>query len=65
MREIEEKMLPFNFYRGNKGYLINLAHVDGVKDNCAIVKGKQLVLSRSRRKEFMECLAAYWGEVMK
>lgn len=65
MREIEEKMLPFNFYRGNKGYLINLAHVDGVKDNCAIVIGKQLVLSRSRRKEFMECLAAYWGEVMK
>lgn len=65
MREIEEKMLPLNFYRGNKGYLINLAHVDGVKDNCAIVKGKQLVLSRSRRKEFMESLAAYWGEVMK
>ena len=65
MREIEEKVKPFHFYRGNKGYLINLAHVDGVKDNCAIVKGKQLVLSRARRKEFMENLAAYWGEVMK
>ena len=65
MREIEEKMLPMNFFRGNKGYLINLAHVDGVKDNCAIVKDKLLPLSRGRRKEFMESLAAYWGEVMK
>jgi len=65
MRDIEEKMVPMNFFRGNKGYLINLAHVDGVKDNCAIVKGKQLVLSRARRKDFMESLAAYWGEVIK
>ena len=65
MRDIEEKMVPMNFFRGNKGYLINLAHVDGVKDNCAIVKGKQLVLSRARRKDFMESLAAYRGEVIK
>ena len=65
MREIEEKMVPMRFFRGNKGYLINLAHVDGIKDNCAIVNGEQLPLSRSRRKEFMESLAEYWSEVIK
>ena len=65
MRDIEEKMVPLNFFRGNKGYLINLAHVDGVKDNCAVIKGELLSLSRARRKEFMEALTQYWGEVIK
>ena len=65
MRDIEERMVPLNFFRGNKGYLINLAHVDGIKDNCAVVKGELLSLSRARRKEFMEALTCYWGEVIK
>ncbi len=54
-----------NFCRGNKGYLINLQHVDGIQDNCAVVKGEELVLSRARKKEFMEALTNYWGEVDK
>ena len=54
-----------NFCRGNKGYLINLAHVDGITDGCAMVKGERLVLSRARKKEFMEELTKYWGEVIK
>ena len=54
-----------NFCRGNKGYLINLQHVDGIQDGCAVVKGEPLLLSRSRKKEFMEALTNYWGEVVK
>lgn len=65
MREVEEKLGAMNFFRGNKGYLINLAHVDGVQEGCAMVKGEPLVLSRSRKKEFMEAMTKYWGEVMK
>lgn len=65
MKELEKKLKSFNFYRGNKGYLINLAHVDSIKDGCAIVRGEKLVLSRARKKEFMETLTRYWGEVMK
>lgn len=65
MKDIEEKFSEMNFFRGNKGYLINLAHVDGVQDGCAMVKGEALLLSRSRRKDFMEALTNYWGEVMK
>lgn len=65
MKELEAKLEPLRFYRGNKGYLINLAHVDGVKDGSAVVKGETLLLSRSRKKEFMEELTRYWGEVMK
>ena len=65
MKEMESKLLGMNFCRGNKGYLINLQHVDGSADGCAIVKDEKLILSRARKKEFMEALTKYWGEVIK
>ena len=65
MKEMEGLLGEMDFYRGNKGYLINLAHVECVKDGYAMVKKDKLVLSRARRKEFMEALTHYWGEVMK
>lgn len=65
MKDMETDLAEVNFYRGNKGYLINLAHVEGIKDGCAVVRGEQLLLSRSRKREFMETLTRYWGEVMK
>ena len=65
MKEMESKLLGMNFCRGNKGYLINLQHVDGISDGCAIVKDEKLILSRARKKEFMEALTKYWGEVRK
>lgn len=65
MKELEKELHEHDFYRGNKGYLINLAHVDSIKDGCALVRGEMLLLSRSRKKEFMETLTRYWGEVMK
>lgn len=65
MKEMGGKLLDMNFCRGNKGYLINLQHVDGISDGCAIVKDERLILSRARKKEFMEALTKYWGEVIK
>ena len=65
MKEVEEKLQGLNFCRGNKGYLINLQHVDGIQDGCAGVKGEPRLLSRARKKEFMEALTNYWGEVVK
>lgn len=65
MKAIEEELSGMNFCRGNKGYLINLQHVDGIKDGCAMVKKEPLVLSRARKKEFMEALTRYWGEMVK
>lgn len=65
MKEFESSLNDQNFFRGNKGYLINLAHVDSVKDNCAVVHGEALLLSRARKKDFMEALTAYWGGVIR
>lgn len=65
MREIEEKLDGHGFFRCNKGYLVNLDRVDGVRDGCAMVNGNALPISRSRRTEFMEALTDHVGEVMK
>jgi len=65
MKEMEKELKEQHFYRGNKGFLINLAHVEGIKDGCAIIRGEMLLLSRARKKDFMETLTRYWGEVMK
>jgi DNA-binding LytR/AlgR family response regulator len=63
MKSVEESLADMNFSRGNKGYLINLAHVDGIKDKCAIVKGEKLLISRPRMNAFMTDLTRYWSEV--
>ena len=61
IKEAEEKLEGHNFFRSNKGYLVNLAHVDGVRDNCDLVGEHKLLISRSRKAPFLEALTAYLG----
>lgn len=63
MKDVENMLTEFNFCRGNKGYLINLAHVNSVRDGCAIVREEEIPLSRPRKNAFMEALTNYWSEV--
>lgn len=65
MRELEEKLLELNFFRCNKGYLVNLQYVDGIRDGCAVVHGEQLLISRARKNEFMKVLTEYIGSNIK
>lgn len=66
MKDSENALKAIHFFRGSKWYLINLAQVDGLENGCARLKnGKIIPLSRGRKKEFMEALAQYWGEVIK
>ena len=65
MSQWEEKLVPLGFFRCNKGYLVNLEHVDGFQDGCALVNGTQLVVSRPRKGAFLEALAGYAGGVSK
>ena len=60
--DLEEQLLENNFVRCNKGYLVNLKFVDGVKDGCVLVGRDQLVISRGRKNEFMEALMNYMKE---
>ena len=59
MNEVEEELDPRSFFRCNKCFLVNLAHVDAVQDSDAIVAGVPVQLSRSRKKAFLEALSGY------
>lgn len=65
MKEAEEHFSKLHFFRGNKGYLINLEHVEGIRDGCAVVNGEFLILSRARKGAFLDALANYMGEMVK
>ena len=54
MEDLEKELADFDFFRSNKGYLVNMNYVDGVDDNCCIIAGEQLPVSRRRKAEFME-----------
>lgn len=63
MKSAEERLEPLGFSRGNKCYLINLEHVEGIRDKCAVVKGESLQISRPRMNDFMQALTRHWGEL--
>ncbi len=61
LKEVEAALSAANFSRCNKGYLVNLEYVDAVRDGAAIVNGEALLISRGKKKEFMEELARCLG----
>lgn len=65
MKEIEDSLSGMGFFRASKWYLINLAHVDSFCDLKVVLAGHPLSVSRARKKELLEALTAYWGEVIK
>lgn len=65
MKNIEEKLVPFDFFRCNNGYIVNLKHVKNVDKNIVTVGNHELQISRPRRKEFMIALTNYIGADLK
>ena len=61
LQQMEDVLGGKGFVRCNKGYLVNLAHVSGVQDGCAVVHGDKLLISRGRRGPFLDALADYLG----
>ena len=61
IRDAEAALSQFDFYRCNKGYLVSLRHVDGIRESCALVGGEELLISRARKAGFLEALTNYIG----
>ena len=59
LADFEQQLSPYDFFRSNKGYLVNLKYVDGVENGACIIDGKQLQISRSRKNDFMSALTDY------
>lgn len=65
MRELESQLDPNQFFRCNKGYLVNLEQVDGMRGEDVVVAGESVQISRARRKAFLDALNNYISEVGK
>ncbi|WP_029233230.1 LytR/AlgR family response regulator transcription factor [Butyrivibrio sp. VCB2006] len=61
--DFEEQLSPYYFFRSNKGYLVNLKFVDGVENGACIIAGKQLLVSRARKNDFMSALTDYMASL--
>ena len=59
IREVENQLAPYHFFKCNKGCLINLAKVTGYHRNDVIVGNSTLPVSRSRKKLLQEAIHAY------
>lgn len=59
MQDTEKKLDGHGFFRCNKGYLVNLEHVDTVHGEEIEVHGDRVLLSRARRKAFLDALNNY------
>jgi DNA-binding LytR/AlgR family response regulator len=59
LSDFETQLAQYNFFRSNKGFLVNLKYVDGVENGCCIIAGKQLLISRARKSDFMAALTDY------
>lgn len=65
LKDEEQKLAQYHFFRCNKGYLVSLRHVDNVQNGCAVVNGQSLMISRPRKAAFMEALTDYLGGAVK
>lgn len=64
MKLVEKNLSKSQFFRCNSGYLVNLEQISKVIGNEAIISnGDRLVISRARKKEFLERVHKfYMGE---
>lgn len=66
MAQMEKKLADSGaFFRCNKGCLVNLEHVDAIRDNCAVVGGDSLPISRGKKGAMMESLTNYVNGVVR
>lgn len=61
LQEMEEQLANSHFSRCNHCYLVNLRNVTGYLKDSVLVGGRELPVSRSKRKQFLQELSDYLG----
>ena len=62
LKNMEQYLQAGHFNRCNNCYIVNLAHVESVNKNIVNVGGHELLISRPKKKQFMEALTNYIGD---
>lgn len=61
LAELAQQLDGEPFARCNKGYLVNLRHVRLVKGDTVLVGGDELLISRRKKREFLQAVTDYYG----
>lgn len=65
MKEIERELQDKGFARCHTSYIVNLFYIKGIKKlDVELITGEIIPISQPKRKEFMERLADYWGDML-
>lgn len=62
LKNFENQLQDYNFFRCNNCYLVNLKFVDAIDKNHAVLSGHRLQISRPRKKDFLSALTNFLGE---
>ena len=58
---VEQRLAEYGFARCNECYLVNLAYVDHIGGNEVTVGGENLLISRGKKKSFLQAFSDYVG----
>lgn len=61
LKTMEERLACEGFFRCHNVYLVNLARVENVSQSTVTVDGQELLLSRYKRRDFLDALARFIG----
>lgn len=61
LQSIEQAMRGHGFSRPNNSFLVNLFHVQAVRNDCLTIRGIEMSIGRSRRNSFLNDFSAYLG----
>lgn len=64
MKGLERRLAGFGFYRCHQAYIVNMAKVETVRGDEAVVAGTPVPISRHRKAAFLDAFAAYVGGVL-
>lgn len=51
-----EELLPTNFYRTHRSYIVNIDHIDNIEGNMIRLKDHEAMMSKNKKDEFLELI---------
>lgn len=57
LKSVEEKLLPLGFIRIHRSYLINFEAIDSISEGMVFLKGHQVLIGKSYKKDFFDRLS--------
>ncbi len=59
LSDLEEVLTEHGFFRISRGFLVNMAKIDLVKDGSCLINGEEISISRRKKTEFMQAFSEY------